>query len=65
MLNPTDGSTFASHSAYMTLSGKTLSINSVDTNLNSIEIPLEYKAQVAANGATIESLPVTFKVTLW
>ena len=49
----------------MTLSGKTLSINSVDTNLNSIEIPLEYKAQVAANGATIESLPVTFKVTLW
>ena len=65
VLTPTDGSTLASHGAYLTLSGKVLSIESFDTSLNSIEIPLEYKATVAANSGTITSATFTFKILMW
>ena len=64
IITPSNGSTFASHSAWITLSGLVLTINSVDESLASIILEVKTKGRISANGSNIDSPEYTFTIIL-
>lgn len=65
MITPKDGSTFASHSAWLTLSGQTLSINTQNTNLESKEHKFTFQGKITRNGSDLLSTDTyEFSITL-
>ena len=64
VITPVDGSSFGSHSAWITLNYLTLTVYSSDESLESRDHIFTYKETVSANSQLVTSPETSFKITI-